>query len=392
MSEEQFAEQVRDALVHFHDRARLQTHPLTRALLSGPFDGREGGRLQRRLLEAIEELTPSTAHPDVPEWRRARHLFLRYVERLSHEQVVAALGISHRQGHRDHHEGVAALASLLWAQRSGAAEPELTADQLVEAQAQRLASGTTRGPSDVVAALRHALATTAELVAGRGVRVVVEATPGLPAATVDASILRQGVLAALSLSVERCAGGELRVRVTSDEAALRLTLEPVGELSTEDVSRLSVIRRLLAVQDGAVELRGSAVEMTLPVARSGCVLVIDDDPDFRRLLARYLSGYPYRVVAAADADEGLRLASEVQPELVILDVLMPSQDGWDLLRELRALPETRSVPILVCSVLGDRELARSLGATDVMAKPVTQQALLAAIEAHRGGSGVGSSR
>jgi hypothetical protein len=75
------------------------------------------------------------------------------------------------------------------------------------------------------------------------------------------------VLAALSLSVERCAGDEPRVRASADQAALRLLFEPVGELAVEEVARLSVIRRLLAVQDGAIAWRDSAVAMTLPVAR-----------------------------------------------------------------------------------------------------------------------------
>ncbi|HEY3107665.1 MAG TPA: response regulator [Chloroflexota bacterium] len=392
MNRERFDEQVQDALARFHDRAYLQTHPLTRVLLTGPLDGREGAHLQRRLLAAIEELTPRLgAHPDVPEWRRARYLFLRYVERLSHEQVVAALGISHRQGHRDHHEGLASLASLLWSQRPDggrrADDPAgLTVAGLVEAQAQRLAAGGGRGPSDLVAALDHALATTGELAASRGIRVRVAAQPDLPPAMVDRTVLGQVVLATLSLGIAGCLGSELAVDLSRDDQELRLAVAPCRRPSGEDEARLGVIGQLVEAQQGRVEVvertGGAAVELVLPLARPRCVLVIDDDPDFVRLLTRYLVGHHYRAIAATDVEQGLRLASEARPDLVVLDVLMPSHDGWDVLRALRALPELAGVPIVVCSVLGDRALARSLGAADVLPKPVTQRALLAAIEAH----------
>jgi CheY-like chemotaxis protein len=391
MEQEQFAERVQDALAHFHDRAYLQLHPLTRVLLSGPPDGREGAHLQRRLLASIEELTPRLgAHADVPEWRRARYLFLRYVERLNHEQVVAALGISHRQGHRDHHEGVASLASLLWSQRPDGERDEapaaLTFERLVEAQAQRLATGGSHGPSDLVAALERAVATTRELVASRGIRVSVSVPPDLPPAMVDEAALGQVVLAIFSLGVAGCAGPELTVEVSSDGQSLRLAAAPIRRPLGEDEARLGVIGRLLEPQLGRVAVveraGGTSLELVLPLARAREVLVIDDDPDFVRLLSRYLVGHPYRAVTATGAEEALRLAAERAPDLVILDVLMPSHDGWELLRELRTLPGLASVPVLVCSVLADRALARSLGAVDVLPKPVSQRGLLAAIEAH----------
>jgi CheY-like chemotaxis protein len=113
------------------------------------------------------------------------------------------------------------------------------------------------------------------------------------------------------------------------------------------------------------------------------VLVVDDSPDFVLLLERFLRGYPYQVVRAGHAEEALRLARDAAPDFIVLDVLMPSQDGWDILQHLRALEQLDAVPIIVCSVLSDPTLARSLGADYSLTKPVTQRALLSALEESR---------
>ena len=67
-------------------------------------------------------------------------------------------------------------------------------------------------------------------------------------------------------------------------------------------------------------------------------------------------------------------------ELIVLDIMMPEQDGWEVLQRLRATPETRDLPILVCSVLNEPEIAQALGASDYLIKPVTQDALLTKVE------------
>jgi CheY-like chemotaxis protein len=116
-----------------------------------------------------------------------------------------------------------------------------------------------------------------------------------------------------------------------------------------------------------------------PSAQLQTVLVVDDSDDMRALFRRYLSGGPYRVVESGRCDEVVDLVQRERADCVILDVMMPSRDGWDVLQSLRGHPETRAVPVIVCTVLRQRALALSLGATDFLTKPVTRDALLSSL-------------
>jgi CheY-like chemotaxis protein len=111
------------------------------------------------------------------------------------------------------------------------------------------------------------------------------------------------------------------------------------------------------------------------------VLVIDDNEDILTLFHRYLSLHHYQVVTASSAAEALSLAQQLQPFAITLDLMMPDQDGWDLLQTFLNHPGISATPIIVCSVLRQKELALSLGATAFLEKPVSEEALLAVLAA-----------
>ena len=109
-------------------------------------------------------------------------------------------------------------------------------------------------------------------------------------------------------------------------------------------------------------------------------LVIDDHPDTSDLLKRYLAGTRYRLVATTEPRRGLDLALELQPYVILLDVMMPDADGWEVLTRMKQLAATASIPIWVCTVLDQSELALALGANGFLRKPVMRQELLAVLE------------
>ena len=109
------------------------------------------------------------------------------------------------------------------------------------------------------------------------------------------------------------------------------------------------------------------------------MLVIDDERATHELLERELGASGYRVLHAAGGREGLRLAREVRPDAITLDVIMPELDGWAVLRELKADPELRDIPVVLVTILGDREMGFALGAADYLTKPIDTDALLQAL-------------
>src|SRR6185369_5692250 len=109
------------------------------------------------------------------------------------------------------------------------------------------------------------------------------------------------------------------------------------------------------------------------------VLVIEDDPSAAELLRVYLEGAGFGVAITAHGEEGLRWAAELRPNAILLDILLPDIDGWDVMQRLKRADATRAIPVLVVSVVDDRSLGMALGAVDYFVKPIARDPLLEAI-------------
>jgi DNA-binding response OmpR family regulator len=117
-------------------------------------------------------------------------------------------------------------------------------------------------------------------------------------------------------------------------------------------------------------------EEPIPVPGEDRVLVVEDDPTAYEVIARHLGQGGWVPVRARTGDDAMKLARGVRPAAVTLDLVLPGVDGLGVLRRLRADPETRDVPVIIISVLDNRELGLTLGADDYFVKPVDRDALL----------------
>ena len=109
------------------------------------------------------------------------------------------------------------------------------------------------------------------------------------------------------------------------------------------------------------------------------VLTVDDDLGVISLYQRYLESEGYQVVGVTDSEKVVDTAIELQPFAITLDVLMPTKDGWQVLRELKACPQTQDIPIIICSIVSNEGLGFSLGAADYLVKPIMEEELLSAL-------------
>jgi PAS domain S-box-containing protein len=115
----------------------------------------------------------------------------------------------------------------------------------------------------------------------------------------------------------------------------------------------------------------------------GTVLVIEDDPATRDLLKRFLNKDGFRVQTVSEGEEGLRLARELQPDVITLDVMMPGRDGWAVLTELKADPALADIPVVMLTFVDNKNLGYALGASDYLTKPIQRKRLLAVLEKYR---------
>jgi two-component system, cell cycle response regulator DivK len=114
------------------------------------------------------------------------------------------------------------------------------------------------------------------------------------------------------------------------------------------------------------------------------ILLVEDNEMNRDMLARRLERRGYQVVIAIDGDQGVRLAQEEAPDLILMDMSLPVLDGWEATRQLKAAPVTQAIPILALTahaMSGDREKALEAGCNDYDSKPIEFPRLLGKIEA-----------
>jgi CheY-like chemotaxis protein len=110
------------------------------------------------------------------------------------------------------------------------------------------------------------------------------------------------------------------------------------------------------------------------------VLVVEDDEKAAELLRVQLESIGFRVVHAADAEAALKLATQECPDLITLDIMLPGMDGWEFLEHFKQHPQFSEVPVVIVSMLADTNRGMSLGASQVMQKPVGREQLARALQ------------
>jgi CheY-like chemotaxis protein len=196
-----------------------------------------------------------------------------------------------------------------------------------------------------------------------------------PFTQADASTMRKyggtGLGLALCQRFSEMMGGEVSV---SSELAhgshFTVRLPAVVAQPVPDITPVA----LPPVSRPAVESSAEPLPLDAP-----SVLVIDDDPAARDLIIRGLARERFRVWTATGAQEGVRLARELRPDAITLDVFMPGADGWSVLTALKADPTTADIPVVMITMAQDKNLSYALGATEYLTKPVDRERLTAVV-------------
>lgn len=392
MTSTEFRKLVRDALEHLYDTAHLEVHPLLDHI-TGVTTAHRSTRAQelRGLLkEAVEALRPPQGMPSrSPEWRSYLALRYRYVQDMAVGQVESELSLSRRQLQREIQKGLEALTSIVWA-RHGIEVGTTSAVELAGATPAPELEGElnqwelARQACDVHTLVDDALGLLqASREAGQA-DVQVNLPNSLDLVFVDATLTRQALLMTMRLLIQPAHAPIILTAVQQGKFIEVQVRGPAGAVCpTEDdweAPRLFIHRQggFLSVEGGVEP--GWQVNIHLPLADQTRVLVIDDNPAILQLFERYLTPQHYEVVKARGGAEAMALITESRPAVIILDVMMPNLDGWQVLRSLKENPTTATTPIIICSVLKEPELALSLGAHAYLKKPVERLALLAQVE------------
>ncbi|HEY66554.1 MAG TPA: response regulator [Caldilineae bacterium] len=326
-------------------------------------------------------------------------MVLRYIKGLNPQAVADQLAVSLRHYYRVHKMAIEDVADLLWERyvaHPSVTESETMADkdeainrlELLRLEVARAAQADRYARiSDVI---QGVLSILNRRLHERGLECYTLIPQSLPGISIDQNLLRQILLGMLGYLIAQAGGATIQVTAQAGEAQILLSMRVEPATAVQSAEQGEAEERLLSLEEMAtladahilpIYLGQSIIgfDLQLPIAER-IVLVVDDNEDMLELIHSYLSPHGYRVITAQTAQDALNKAIQFRPYAVTLDLMMPEQDGWDLLQALLNRPETCRIPIIVCSVLKQKELALSLGATAFLAKPITELELLSALE------------
>lgn len=398
LSRDRFISDLRQALVHLYEPRRLRQSPL--APLFGVADRFDtASALQRILIEAIHSLEPPADEPShSPAWEVYEPLFYRFVEQLGQAEVADQMRLSVRHLRRKERNALEVLADLLWRQYDLDARPDGPAPGSMAGDAPSpldeglawLRDGPQGTPTDLNHTLHSVLELARKLADEHRVRLEVAVDGGLPSVPADPVAVRQCLLHLLSVAIPRAAGGEVSVSARPARWQVEVRVQcarypsgPKPPLDDETAS-LNMAAELAQLCQSKLHLAADArafdALLSLPAVEHLPVLVIDDNADALQLWQRYTFGTRYRLIGTQDPERAFDLVREFSPRVIVLDVMMPRVDGWEMLGRLQQHPATADVPVVVCTILAQREMARLLGASAFLKKPVTRQEFLAALD------------
>jgi CheY-like chemotaxis protein len=221
-------------------------------------------------------------------------------------------------------------------------------------------------------------------------------SPGLPRITANAIALRQALVITLTAVARSATGKTLQVIATAGSDEIRVEIQVAGQVTNallEESENLAMAQQLVALSGGTLSAQGrgegnnpskqgewSSVTLALPLALPATLLVIDDNQDALLLLQRFLTGTHYHPIVTRDPAQGLLLAQELAPCAILLDVMLPGMDGWEVLARLRRHPATQHIPVIICTILPEEALAFALGASAFLRKPLARDEMLETLQ------------
>ncbi len=391
-----FVEELQVALVRLYDPGFRPSSAFVEVLFG---DGvADSQAWAQGLLAAIARMEPS---PVVPAAARARRLFqvlnLRYVQRLTQEETAERLHITSRHVRREQNDAVTGLGQILWQRRT----PGLDSGEqaiFVTASAQADDDWSAQLHQELTALQRHVPEGTADVgevlsrivdlltpvFASSGVTLRLNTPDRNAMAAAHPSGLRQLLVRCLTEWVRHLEGGEIEgsVRSTTAEVLILLT---GSRASIDHLRQDGLVQALLQAYNSEIgfglDAGRTTLTITLPAAPPVRVLVVDDNEDLLHFYRRYLQDTRFQITALTGGAALIETMESLHPDVIILDVMLPITDGWELLTELRQHWLGRTIPVIVCSVIQEEELALALGASAYLSKPVRRSSLINALNA-----------
>lgn len=387
-----FRLQLQNFLNNFYDPGFQLEEVLGEVLSSGQPLSLDDARSM--VTDAIEDIDIQTGDELVTKANRMYQLLrLRFIAGLSQELAAEKLQISSRHLRRLQVEAVHVLAQRLW-QKYKSEKPlenmEVPTSELglstglassILAEFQALRQNTPEAVSDAGSVLARVVQLSGFISGISRVRMAISTIPGACTIAVHPTALQQVLLQFIHLLVESGYEGSVQLawQREADDVAIHILLEGDQPVSAEAMAFLQLVAPEIGAEIAESLKAGAGVGLVFHQAAPELVLTIDDNDQIIDLYRRYTANTRFLIHGAKDQAEIFATLRSYHVAIILLDVLMPETDGWDLLQKLRAHPDAKGIPLGVCSVLGSEEMALAMGADFYLQKPVERDAFLKAL-------------
>ncbi len=384
-----FVSLVADAYHQLYDLVALRTHPLGLMLtdVEKLTPKERAWHLHQLLIEAIHELRP-TGHsqPQSREWRRYQLLNLRYIESLPPQQVAEKLSISRRQYFREQSSAIESLAEILRARRTDRIpNPESENIQPLLHELERVSKQ--ERTTNLVEVIESVLSTVEHILEDKHLTITFSSPPSAYV-SVPRSLLRQFLLGLVGTSLTDGDGSHLQFQTQVTGEIINLSIRAPSKALADRLAQevwFKELSELIVSMDCEIALKSEeAFELSITffdnTRNQRSVLIVDDNADMLALYERFLDQEGYSLQYSQDIEEAFEIIKTQRPYAVILDLMLPEHDGWELLARLKHDPSTSDCPVIICSVLKQQELAWTMGAARFLAKPITKSGLLEALD------------
>ena len=398
---EQFIKVLRDGLNHLYDAGFLRKSQLAVLFgLQNRFD--TPSALQNILINAIESMkpTPQTRHK---AYAQAIYdlLLYRYVQQLNQEELAHQFGISVRQLRRQQNQAIFELACLLHNLyhfdelgsseqqiASTLEEPTYNHSDPIVAELDRLQSAFPGAVTDVCLVMKESLSLIEPLARQKQVELICRpSASGLVG--IHPVIFQQLLLNLVSMAIWQTSVG--KVVIESKMEGEYLTLEvscriahSIQNLPPEMEKWQRTIQYIVKLSQGRFNLEMDKTrfwaQVMIRFVPPVIVMVIDDNPEMITMMQRFTAETRYQVVGLSEPKRVIEQALQLQPAIIVLDIMMPQVDGLHILTRIKHHPDLEKIPVIVCSVLPQGDLAASLGANDFLQKPIQRDAFITLLD------------
>lgn len=402
--QETFIRELRSAYNHLYEWTVLRKSPLVKVF--GLENSEDASRsLGDILRDAIEAIKPKVGKNKAS--RVYQLLYVRYIEQLSQHEAATDLGLSLRHLRREETLALEAVGTYLWDRyhlekkwrdssptdsKPGDDIPAEAAMPDRHSELEWLQQSTPYEPVRIQDLIREVLALSDAAIQKQMIHVEFNLSENLPLVTIKRILIRQALLGIVNNIASVMPGGTFEFNAEVGLSELSIIVNGFAPADGTiphflNEEQITMLKQLIELSGGTLSIgakgRNDAhieAVISLPARDMVKVMVVDDNHDTLQFIERCLTGTRYLFIPVNDPEKTVETAVANLPQLIILDVMLPKIDGWDLLGRLQIHPKLKHIPVVVFSILPQDQIAKDLGAMAFIKKPVSRVDLLAFLD------------